>query len=147
MWDPDNNGPYDGTHYELAESLCSPLPLHRRPKVVIGGSGERKTLRLVAQCGDACNLLPSSLDEVAHKLDVLRRHCGDVGRDPAEIRVTLLDGGQELLIGDTDAFAECMAPYAALGVESVIVMPPNGALTTWVQRSVVPAVPRLADLA
>jgi len=146
MWDPDDNGPYDGTYYHLAETLCSPLPLHRHPEVLIGGSGERKTLRLVAQYGDACNLFPSSPDEVAHKLDVLRRHCDDVGRDPAEIRVTLLDAGSELTRGDTAAFAERMAPYAALGVESVIVMPPEGSLAAWVQTHVAPAVPRLADL-
>ena len=146
MWDPAANGPYDGTHYKLAETLCSPLPLNGHPEVLIGGSGERKTLRLVAQYGDACNLFPSSPDEVAHKLDVLRRHCDDVGRDPAEIRVTLLDGGPELMAGDTAAFVERMTPYAALGVESVIVMPPKGSLATWVQTSVAPAVPALADL-
>ena len=71
MWDPDNNGPYEGKHYQLAETLCSPQPINR-PKVMIGGSGERKTLRLVAQYGDACNLFASSPEDVAHKLDVLR---------------------------------------------------------------------------
>ena len=69
MWDPDNNGPYEGTHYQLEETLCSPQPINR-PKVMIGGSGERKTLRLVAQYGDACNLFASSPEEVGHKLDV-----------------------------------------------------------------------------
>lgn len=59
MWDPENNGPFEGTHYQLAETLCAPQPLHR-PTVLIGGSGERKTLRLVAQYGDACNLFGSS---------------------------------------------------------------------------------------
>jgi F420-dependent oxidoreductase-like protein len=59
MWDPDNNGPFEGTHYQLAETLCSPQPIHR-PAVLIGGGGERKTLRLVAQYGDACNLFASS---------------------------------------------------------------------------------------
>lgn len=145
MWDPEQNGPYVGAHYRLAETLCSPLPL-RAPEVLIGGSGERKTLRLVAQYGDACNLFPSSPDEVAHKLDVLRRHCEDVGRDPAEIRVTLLDAGTELVRGDVAGFADRMAPYAALGVESVIVMPPEGSLASWVQTAVAPAVPRLGDL-
>lgn len=88
MWDPDNNGPFEGKHYRLAETLCSPQPINR-PKVMIGGGGERKTLRLVAQYGDACNLFGSP-EEVAHKLDVLRRHCDDVGRDAADIRVTIL---------------------------------------------------------
>ncbi|WP_024285137.1 LLM class F420-dependent oxidoreductase [Cellulomonas sp. KRMCY2] len=147
MWDPDDDGPFEGTHYRLAETLCSPLPLSRpHPEVLIGGSGERKTLRLVAQYGDACNFFPSSPEQVAHKIDVLHRHCDDVGRDPAEIRVTLLDPGPELARGDAAGFAGRMAPFAALGVESVIVMPPEGSLAAWVRTQVAPAVPLLADL-
>ena len=56
---------------------------------MIGGSGERKTLRLVAQYADACNIFGGP-DEVAHKVDVLRRHCDDLGRDPDEIEVTAM---------------------------------------------------------
>src|ERR671933_2224180 len=89
MWDPQNNGPFEGKHYKLTETLCSPQPINR-PKVLIGGSGERKTLRLVAQYGDACNLFASSPDDVEDKLDVLRRHCDDVGRDYEEIRKTII---------------------------------------------------------
>jgi F420-dependent oxidoreductase-like protein len=89
MWDPENNGPFEGKHYQLAETLCSPQPINR-PKVLIGGGGERKTLRLVAQYGDACNLFASSPVDVEHKLEVLRRHCEDVGRDYEEIRKTII---------------------------------------------------------
>jgi F420-dependent oxidoreductase-like protein len=145
MWDPATDGPFSGRHYQLAETLCSPLPLHR-PEILIGGSGERKTLRLVAQYGDACNFFPSSPEQIAHKLEVLRGHCDDIGRDPVEIRVTLLDGAPELARGDAAGFAERMAPYAALGVESVIVMPPEDSLATWVRTQVAPTVPLLADL-
>src|SRR3954451_13665043 len=74
MWDPENNGPFEGRHYQLAETLCSPQPI-ARPSVLIGGGGEKKTLRLVAQYGDACNLFATSPADVGHKLDVLRRHC------------------------------------------------------------------------
>src|SRR3954465_669660 len=74
MWDPENNGPFEGRHYQLAETLCSPQPIFR-PSVLIGGGGEKKTLRLVAQYGDACNLFATSPADVGHKLDVLRRHC------------------------------------------------------------------------
>ena len=89
MWS-DDDGPYDGQHYQLAETLCGPQPVSApRPRILIGGSGERKTLRLVAQYADACNLFGDA-DEVAHKLDVLRRHCDDVGRDPSEIEVTAM---------------------------------------------------------
>jgi len=145
MWDPTNDGPYEGRHYRLAQTLCSPQPLNR-PEILIGGSGERKTLRLVAQYGDACNLFATTPDEVAHKLDVLKGHCDDVGRDPAEIRVTLLHGGDALLSGDVDQFVRDVTPYADLGVETVILRPPATSLSAWVRDRVAPAVPRVADL-
>ena len=145
MWDPTNDGPYEGRHYRLAQTLCSPQPLNR-PEILIGGSGERKTLRLVAQYGDACNLFATTPDEVAHKLDVLKGHCDDVGRDPAEIRVTLLHGGDALLSGDVDQFVRDVTPYAGLGVETVILRPPATSLAAWVRDRVAPAVPRVADL-
>jgi len=89
MWS-DDNGPYRGQHYQLDETLCSPAPVSTpRPRLMIGGSGERKTLRLVAQYADACNIFGGP-DEVAHKVDVLRRHCDAVGRDPNEIEVTAM---------------------------------------------------------
>jgi len=89
MWS-DDNGPYRGRHYQLDETLCSPAPVSApRPRIMIGGSGERKTLRLVAQYADACNIFGGP-DDVAHKLGVLRRHCDSVGRDPNEIEVTAM---------------------------------------------------------
>ncbi|OZB89415.1 MAG: LLM class F420-dependent oxidoreductase [Microbacterium sp. 14-71-5] len=145
MWDPSDEGPFTGRHYQLDRTLCSPLPLHR-PEIMIGGSGEKKTLRLVAQYGDACNLFGATPDEVAHKLDVLRAHCADVGRDPAEIRVTVLNAGDELLRGDVAGFVETMRPFADLGVETVILRPPATSLHAWVRDAVVPAVAPLAEL-
>ena len=145
MWDPSDEGPFTGRHYQLDRTLCSPLPLHR-PEIMIGGSGERKTLRLVAQHADACNLFGATPDEVAHKLEVLRGHCADVGRDPAEIRVTVLNAGEELLRGDVAGFVETMRPFAELGVETVILRPPATSLAAWVRDAVVPAVAPLADL-
>ena len=145
MYDPAHDGPYEGTHYRLAETLCSPLPLSR-PEIMVGGSGERKTLRLVAQYADACNLFATDPPTLTHKLDVLRRHCDDVGRDPAEIRVTVLHAGEDLLTGDVDAFVESVRPLAALGVDTVILRPPATPLAAWVQDAVAPAVKRVADL-
>ena len=145
MWDPSDEGPYTGRYYQLDRTLCSPLPLHR-PEIMIGGSGEKKTLRLVARYGDACNLFGATPDEVAHKLEVLRAHCADVGRDPAEIRVTVLNGGDELLNGDVAGFVDTMRPFADLGVETVILRPPATSLHAWVRDAVVPAVEPLADL-
>jgi F420-dependent oxidoreductase-like protein len=87
MWS-DDDGPFDGKHYHLGRTLNSPQSLSRpHPPILIGGSGERKTLPLVARYADACNLFDSP--EVAHKLDVLREHCAAVGRDYAEIEKTV----------------------------------------------------------
>ena len=80
---------YEGRHYQLGRLLNSPRPLSRpHPPILIGGSGEKKTLRLVAQYADSCNLFPGP--EVQHKLDVLKQHCEDVGRDYDEIEKTVL---------------------------------------------------------
>lgn len=147
MWDPAQDGPFDGTHYQLAETLCSPQPLSSpHPEVMVGGGGERKTLRLVAQYADACNLFATSPDGIAHKLDVLRAHCDDLGRDPAEIRVTMMHSGEQLHAGDPAGFAETLRPYAVLGVETVIMSTPATSGPEWVRDRVAPAVPLLRDL-
>ena len=89
MWS-DNDGAYEGAHYQLAETLCSPPPVSSpRPRILIGGSGERKTLRLVATYADACNLFGDAAT-VAHKLDVLRASLRRRGAGPGQIEVTAL---------------------------------------------------------
>jgi len=86
MWS-DDEGPYEGAHYRLARTLNSPQPLTRPyPPILIGGGGEKKTLRLVAKYAHACNLFPGP--ELPHKLDVLREHCAREGRDYDEIEKT-----------------------------------------------------------
>jgi F420-dependent oxidoreductase-like protein len=86
MWRGDES-PYRGRHYQLERPLNSPPPLTApHPPVLIGGGGERKTLRLVAQYAQACNVFPGP--DLARKLDVLRAHCDDVGRDYDEILKT-----------------------------------------------------------
>jgi F420-dependent oxidoreductase-like protein len=116
MWSEDD-GPFQGKHYQLAETLCRPQPVSRpRPRILIGGGGEKKTLRLVAQYADACNLFGDA-DTVRHKVEVLRRHCDEVGRDPSEIEVTVLfrevpDSPDELLRA-----AEAMR---AVGVDTLV---------------------------
>ena len=118
MWS-DSNGPYHGRHYQLEETLCSPMPVSQpRPRIMIGGGGERKTLRLVAQYADACNLMGTP-DEVAHKIDVLRRHCDTVGRDPNEIEVTAMfrnlppDPTADDVVGAAEQ-------YAKIGVSTLV---------------------------
>lgn len=89
MWSGDDGG-FKGKHYTLSETICSPQPAQQpRPPIMIGGGGERKTLRLVARYADACNVAGNA-QEIAHKFDVLRRHCDDVGRDYDEIERTVM---------------------------------------------------------
>lgn len=142
MWDPDNNGRYDGKHYQLAETLCNPQPI-AKPKTLIGGGGERKTLRLVAQYGDACNLFATAPQDVAHKLDVLRRHCDDVGRDFADIRVTIT--ANDAHPDNLDEFVRSMADYAKIGAHTVIASAMTGTPAAWAQ-GLAPAVRQLAEL-
>ena len=82
------DAPFEGRHYRLGRMLNSPAPLSRRLPILIGGSGEKKTLRLVALYGDACNLFPGP--DLAHKLEVLGEHCEAVGRDVSAIEKTVL---------------------------------------------------------
>jgi F420-dependent oxidoreductase-like protein len=86
MWRGDES-PYQGTHYQLARPMNSPQSLTRpHPPVMIGGGGEKKTLRLVAKYADACNLFPGP--DLTRKLDVLRAHCDAEGRDYDSITKT-----------------------------------------------------------
>jgi F420-dependent oxidoreductase-like protein len=140
MWDQDNDGAYDGKHYRLTETLCHPAPISK-PPILIGGMGEKKTLRMVAQYADACNLFTPSPEVVAAKLDVLRRHCDDLGRDYDEIEKTANYNGP---ISDT--FLEEVEPYAKLGITTMIVMPPGDRPAEYVEKTVAPLVPRVADL-
>ena len=145
MWS-DDEGPYAGRYYRLAETICSPLPVQRpRPKILVGGSGERKTLRLVAQYADACNLFARDSAVVAHKLEVLARHCDSAGRDPATIEKTILVVGENPL-DDVDAFISRMDEYARLGVELAEVVPIGPDPVAFVSELGERVVPRLADL-
>jgi len=124
MWS-DSDDPYVGKHYRLERTLNSPQPLSRpHPPILIGGGGERKTLRLVAQYAQACNLFAGP--DLAHKLDVLREHCEIVGRDYDEITKTVmmpLDPGEN---GEhVEDILEQMRWAAGLGVTHVHSRVPN----------------------
>jgi F420-dependent oxidoreductase-like protein len=88
MWSSDDK-PYHGRHYQLDRTLNSPQPLSKpHPPILIGGSGEQKTLKLVARYAQACNLFPDP--NLGHKLDVLRKHCDAEGRNYDDIEKTVL---------------------------------------------------------
>ena len=79
----------DGKHYQVRDAVNSPAPVSRIP-IMIGGTGEKKTLRMVAQYADESNLAGGPIDEIPRKLDVLAAHCERLGRDRADIKVTKL---------------------------------------------------------
>ncbi len=138
MWS-DDNGPYRGRHYQLAETLCVPAPLGRAGvPIMIGGGGEKKTLLLVARYADLCNLFGTSPDDVARKLDVLRGHCEAEGRDYDAITKTVLVTRPAL--ADVDAWLADAEAYAALGVTEVQVMPAGDpvAFTEQVAERIIP---------
>lgn len=144
MWSGDD-GPFTGRHHQLAETICVPQPLQQpRVPIVIGGSGERKTLRLVARYADACNLFGEAPDVIAHKLEVLARHCEAEGRDCDEIEKTVVSGLDPA--GEPDVFLRQMEAYARLGIELVAVSPRGPDPAGWVAGVMQTVGPRLAEL-
>lgn len=126
MW-AGNDKPYEGKHYQLARPLNSPQSVQRpHPPILIGGTGERKTLRLVAQYGDACNLFARLGDDVLrHKLDILREHCQAVGRPYEQIEKTTLDQLRLSRDGSNGtmtpaAAVEYFAHQASMGIDQAI---------------------------
>jgi F420-dependent oxidoreductase-like protein len=127
MWS-DNNGVYAGKYFQLAETLCSPQPLSKpHPPILIGGSGEKKTLRLVAKYADACNLFARmGIETVGAKLDILKQHCEKVGRDYSEIEKTTLSTVHLApdKMNAKDVVEECCA-LANIGIQHAIFNMPN----------------------
>ncbi|GLY19447.1 LLM class F420-dependent oxidoreductase [Kineosporia sp. NBRC 101677] len=126
MWAGDQS-PFEGKHYQLERPINSPQSLSRpHPRILVGGSGEKKTLRLVAQYADACNLFDAGPEVLAHKIEVLKGHCEDVGRDYADLHKSVLstlflsrDGA-----GDSETPAQAverLARLGELGVDEVMV--------------------------
>jgi F420-dependent oxidoreductase-like protein len=129
MWS-GNDGPYQGRHFELQETICQPMPISQpRPRIMIGGGGEQKTLRLVARYADACNLFATPADEglanLRHKLDVLRAHCETERRPFEEIEITVLAPAparfEHPMTLTTDAAGAFINQLADFGVDHVIV--------------------------
>jgi F420-dependent oxidoreductase-like protein len=127
MWS-ENNGPFTGRHFQLAETLCSPQPLSRpHPPILIGGSGEKKTLRLVAKYADACNLFASiGVETLRGKLDILRQHCEKEGRDYSTIEKTTLSTAHLApdKMNAANVIEECRR-LADIGIQHAIFNMPN----------------------
>jgi F420-dependent oxidoreductase-like protein len=144
MWS-DDDGPYHGDHYRLAETICEPRPVQQpRPRILIGGSGERKTLKFVARYADACNLFAPDAAIVAHKLQVLERHCDEEDRDFGEIEKTIISSIDPAQ--DPDGFLAAMSEFAGLGITKVWVSPIVPDPAAWVIGVTESVGPRLAEL-
>jgi alkanesulfonate monooxygenase SsuD/methylene tetrahydromethanopterin reductase-like flavin-dependent oxidoreductase (luciferase family) len=120
MW-ADDDSPFAGTHVRAERPINRPVPA-RRPRILIGGSGEKRTLPLVARYADACNLpdIPDGGVTLRRKLDVLARECDAIGRPHDEIEktvATLLPAGEP-----PDAFAERCAALGELGLDHATVI-------------------------
>lgn len=114
---------YEGKHYKLDAPINNPQPLSQpHPPILIGGEGEKKTLRLVAQYADACNLFArNGVDQVAHKLNVLRGHCETLNRDYDEIEKTAIDRFDLSAGGVTPAeVVDHIGQFTEIGIEYFI---------------------------
>jgi F420-dependent oxidoreductase-like protein len=139
-------GTFEGTHYRLEELTLVPQPLQPGgPRILVGGTGERKTLRLVAQYADACNLFATGVDEVGHKLQVLRGHCDDAGRDFGSVTKTIT-GSLNRPLDDVDAWLATMQEYADLGISQVWVGPDPADPVGWTEQMCEKVLPRLAEI-
>ena len=148
MWSDDNNGPFDGKHYKLAETLNVPQALQKpRPRIMIGGRGQKKTLRLAAKYADAYNLPGADPATARQQFDLLRTRCEREGRNYNDIEKTVLtvmnvgpDGSQAgQLVEQLGRFAEAgaQAAFGALiGVENIAPIEVMG-------REVIPEVAKL----
>jgi len=143
LWSGDET-PYAGTHYQLAEPVNVPPPVQSPPPIMIGGSGERKTLRMVAEYADACNIFGASAEAVGHKLDVLRGHCDDLGTDYDAIEKTMIVAGDPT--EDPDAFLASMEEYAAVGISMITVTPSGEDPVAWTTTVCDEVLPRLTEV-
>jgi alkanesulfonate monooxygenase SsuD/methylene tetrahydromethanopterin reductase-like flavin-dependent oxidoreductase (luciferase family) len=145
MWGGDET-PFRGEYLDLEHPVGRPLPI-TTPPVLIGGTGERRTLRLVAEFGDACNLfdVPDGGAAIRRQLGVLDRHCVDVGRPPDEIERTVTTALKE---GEnSDELAERCRALGELGVQHVVAIARGRPLTETDLNCLAGAADQLAGLA
>lgn len=121
MWS-DNDGPFEGKHFQLAETLCSPKPVQKpRPPILLAGSGEKKTLRLVARYADACNVRGMDLESTERLLGILDEHCAKEGRDPKSVERTIVTRFDPGANGEkVEQEIERLAGFAGIGVQAAL---------------------------
>ena len=113
MWSEEPSASFNGTYYQINNAYCNPKPIQKpSPSILVGGSGERKTLKIVAKYADACNLF-GSIETIKRKLDVLKEHCKSVGRDYDSILKTKLD---LVVIDDNEEIARKRAQQFYKGI-------------------------------
>jgi F420-dependent oxidoreductase-like protein len=145
MWS-DDDGAYEGSHYRLAETLSRPsTPQQPHPPIMIGGKGQKKTLRLTAQYAQIVNLTTADPDEVAHLLQVLRDHCERLGTDYDAIEKTVIAGGADPF---DSGFLPHMRALSDLGVSMVVLSrnPAEPDPVAQVSRLADEVLPKLAEL-
>jgi F420-dependent oxidoreductase-like protein len=146
MWDEENDGPFRGQHYQLDRTMNHPQSIQRpHPPILIGGGGEKKTLRLVARYAQACNLFDLGVEGVQAKLDILRGHCEAEGTDYDAIDKTVTMSSVDPL-ADPDGFLRRAEGYARIGVSQVWTGHAGPDPAGFVSRVGETVVPRLAEL-
>ncbi len=143
MW-TESSPSFAGTYYRIENASCAPRP-NPAPPVMIGGGGEQKTLRVVARYADWWNYPGGTLENYAHKLDVLRRHCQEVGRNYDEIIKTW--SPEVIAIAETEAEAHRIAEASPLKKDVIVGAPPQVAeqLKAFVDLGVERLIVRIVD--
>ncbi|MDX2377532.1 LLM class F420-dependent oxidoreductase [Microbacterium sp. LRZ72] len=143
MWGTDE-GPYAGHHYGLAETLNRPQPVSQpHPPILIGGKGPRKTLRIGAQYAQIVNFTTSDVDEVAHLMDVLRRHCDALGTDFDAIEKQVMAGRRDPF---GDDFLPDMQRLRALGIDLAVLNVRKPDPRGWTERLATEVLPHLTEV-
>lgn len=144
MWS-DNDGPYSGTHFQLAETLNSPQVVSTpAPEIMIGGMGPNKTLRLAARHAQAVNWFPIGHEGFAGLKSTLAAHCATEGTDVDAIRLTML--AFPPAAGALDSWLEDMAGYRALGVDEIYLAPGSGDPRVDIDTYARELLPRVSDM-
>jgi len=142
MWS-DDTGPFNGTHYQLTETLSSPTNVAGAPEIMIGGMGPNKTLRLAARHAQAVNWFPIGKEGFEGLKVTLAKHCETEGTDVDAIRLTLMTFPPG---DDLDAWLSDMEMYRSLGVDEVYLAPPSSTPIADIERFAADVLPRLASM-